>query len=67
MAFNTFSGLQTRGPLQFIQYGGPPKPKQPSQQHPSKIPLSAECGDQESLTVTQDTVKSSNTTWLGSY
>jgi hypothetical protein len=36
MAFNTFSGLQKQNSLQIIQYEGPPKPKQRSQQPPSK-------------------------------
>jgi hypothetical protein len=57
MAFNTFLGLQKQSSLQIIQYEGPPKPKQRSQQPPSKIPSHAEWGDEEGLTTTLDEVE----------
>jgi hypothetical protein len=57
MAFNTFSGLQKQSSLQIIQYEGPPKPKQRSQQPPSQISSYAERVDEEGLMTTLDKVE----------
>ena len=65
MAFNTFSGLQKQNSLQIIQYEGPPKPKQRSQQPPSKISSHAERGDEEGLMTTLDEVELVDLTGLG--
>jgi hypothetical protein len=67
MAFNTFSGLQKQSCLQIIQYEGPPKPKQRSQQPPAKIPSHAERGDEECLMTTLDKVELVDFTGLGRY
>ncbi|KAF5846100.1 hypothetical protein GGP41_008634 [Bipolaris sorokiniana] len=56
MAFNTFLGLQTQSFPQFIQYEGPPKPKQSSKQ-PLRILSHAEQGFEERLTTTSDPVE----------
>jgi hypothetical protein len=65
MAFNIFSGLQGQNSLQIIQYKGPPKPKQRSQQPPSKTPSHAERGDEEGLMTTLDEVELVDLTGLG--
>jgi hypothetical protein len=67
MAFNTFSGLQKQSSLQIIQYEGPPKPKQRSQQPPSKTPSHAERGGEERLMTTLDKVELVNLTGLGKH
>lgn len=64
MAFNTFSGVQTKSSLQFIQYKEPQKPKLSSKQ-PLQIPSHAERGVEESLITTLDEVEFVNLTRLG--
>jgi hypothetical protein len=65
MAFNTFLGLQEQNTLEIIQYEGPPKPKQRSQQLPSKTLSHAQRVDEEVLMTTLDEVELVDLTGLG--
>jgi hypothetical protein len=66
MAFDPLSEFQTQSCLQTIQYEGPSKPKQRSQQ-PHKISSYAEQEEEEGLTVTSDGVELVNLTFLGGH